>query len=253
MSREEVSAWKEEGRNSRERSVVRKTKSGEVSGVLRPRREKEKRDDQVHIRNVNKSPNIVPSASLSKLTVEDNDHINKIKRTEIKLAAFFAEHNIASEIIRHMVPLLKDICSDPRVVEDFKLSRRKCVRIIKNVLGKRETDKLVPILKNQKFSILIDKSTTIANDKLLCVLVKYVSPENGKCMTKLFELLPLNGLNYSAEKLYSAFEKSFKNKNIPISNVVGIACDNAAVMIGVKDSFVSRPQREQCETISHPV
>ena len=44
---------------------------------------------KLHIENFNKNRNINPSVLLSKLTVEDNDHINKVKRTEIKLAAFF--------------------------------------------------------------------------------------------------------------------------------------------------------------------
>ena len=65
---------------------------------------------KLHIENFNKNRNIISSVLLSKLTVEDNDHINKVKRTKIKLAAFFAEHNIAFEIASHMVPLLKDIC-----------------------------------------------------------------------------------------------------------------------------------------------
>ena len=71
-----------------------------------------------------------------------------------------------------------------------------------------------------------------------------MSSENKKCVTELFELVPINAQNCSAEKLYSAFEKSFKNKEIPLSNIAGIACDNASVMTGVRDSFVSRLKKQ---------
>jgi len=48
----------------------------------------------------------------------------------------------------------------------------------------------------------------------------------------------------SAEKLYSAFENYFKNNEIPLNNIVGIACDNASVMIGTHNFFISRLKKE---------
>lgn len=75
---------------------------------------------------------------------------------------------------------------------------------------------------------------------MLCILVKYVSPKTKKCVTELLELVQLDATDCSAEKLFLAFENCFKNKSIPLSNIVGIACDNASVMIGIRNSFVSR-------------
>ncbi|KYN14691.1 hypothetical protein ALC57_13105 [Trachymyrmex cornetzi] len=191
---------------------------------------------KLHVKNMT-NRNVTPSASSHK------DHVKKLKTAEIQIAAFYAEHNIAFQIIDHMVPLLKKTCSDPQVVNDLKLSRTKCARIIKNVV-KRETDKLITNLKSQKFSILIDESTSISNDKLLCILVKYVSLETQKCITQLLELVPLDAKDCTAEKLYCAFEKCLKSKGIPLSNIIGMACDNASVMIGVRDSFATRLKKE---------
>ncbi|KYM96899.1 hypothetical protein ALC62_12436 [Cyphomyrmex costatus] len=202
---------------------------------------------KLHINNINKNRNITPSALLHKLesnVTEKKDHVNKVKTAEIKISAFYAEHNIAFQTVDHMVPLLKATCSDPQVVNDLKLSRQKCTQIVKNVLGKRETEKLITNLKSQKFSILIDESTSISNDKLLCILVKYVSLENKKCITQLLELVPLDANECTADKLYSAFKECLENKGIPLSNIVGMASDNASVMIGVRDSFVTRLKKE---------
>jgi len=112
------------------------------------------------------------------------------------------------------------------------------------ILLVNETEKTVQNLRKQKFSVLLDESTDIANDKIFCVLVKYVSPVIKKCVIELLELLQLDATGCSAEKLYSAFEKCFKDKEIPLNNIIEIACDNASVMIGTHDSFISRLKRE---------
>lgn len=108
------------------------------------------------------------------------DHKNKVKSAEIKLAVFYAEHNIAFEILQHMVPLLKEICINPQVVKDLSLSAKKCSKIITNVVARVEIEKTIQILKHQTFSILVDETTDISNDKLFCILVKYISPSTKK-------------------------------------------------------------------------
>lgn len=72
-------------------------------------------------------------------------HKDRVKRAEIKLAAFFAEHNVAFSTVDHLIPLLKDICIDPKIVQDLSLPRKKCSSIVKNVIAKRETEKIVDL------------------------------------------------------------------------------------------------------------
>lgn len=199
---------------------------------------------KVHIDNITKSRNVNPSASLTAYNNTFVDHANKVKIAEIKLAAFYATHNVAFNQVDDMAPLLKNIFTDSQIAKDLSLSRKKCTQLINNVLGKRETERLVNNLLNTKFSILVDESTTITNDKMLCVLVKYFSIQNKKIVTELLELISLDATDYSAAKLYSAFEHCLKSKQIPISNIVGMACDNASVMVGNRDSFMTRLKKE---------
>ncbi|EZA48466.1 General transcription factor II-I repeat domain-containing protein 2A, partial [Ooceraea biroi] len=105
-------------------------------------------------------------------------------------------------------------------------------------------EKLVNILQKQNFSILIDESTDISKTKILCVLVQYLSPINETVETKLLELLPLNAVNCSANNLFESFQKLLEKHQIPIQNIVGMASDNASVMIGCNNSFISRLQSE---------
>lgn len=200
-----------------------------------------------HILNCNKENIKIENNRVASLLTKESDrrdHVNEIKQTEIKLSAFYAEHNIALNTLDHMVPLIKEICTKPEVVRDFSLSRRKCTKIIQNVISKRETEKNIELLKEQRFSILIDESTTISNDKVLCILVKYYNSEQRKCITVLLDMLQLDATDCSAQKIYDAFKKCFQIKEIPLTNIVGMACDNASVMTGIHDLFYTRLKKE---------
>jgi hypothetical protein len=85
-----------------------------------------------------------------------------IKQAEIKLSVFFAEHNVATHVVDHLIPVLKDSFPDSEICKKMQLGRTKCSHIIKNVLDKCETENLVVCLRQNKFSILVDQSTDIA-------------------------------------------------------------------------------------------
>lgn len=90
-------------------------------------------------KNIN-SPNY---KAIDNVSTSNLSHTDSVKRAEIKLAAFFAEHNVAFYVADHLVPLIKDICINPQVVRDLSLARSKCANIVKNVIAKREIEKIV--------------------------------------------------------------------------------------------------------------
>ncbi|KYM93750.1 hypothetical protein ALC62_15647 [Cyphomyrmex costatus] len=189
-------------------------------------------------KHINKLTN--KNQSLNESTIS---HIDEVKSTEIQLAAFFVEHNVAFYTADHLIPLLKKVCIKPEVVQDLSLARSKCSNIVKEVIAKRETEKLVENLQSRRFSILIDESTDITDTKIMCVLVQFLST-NKKLKTQLLELIPLDATDCSASKLFKIFKEALEKKNIPLKNIVGMASDNASVMIGRKNSFFSHLQLE---------
>ncbi|KYN29362.1 hypothetical protein ALC57_01198, partial [Trachymyrmex cornetzi] len=150
-------------------SVCKKVLSCGKTDLIRHRK------TQMHAKNIAKSRNVNPSASL------------------------------VLEIIDDMVSVPKGTFTDSQIAKDFTLSRKKCTQIINNILGKRETERITNNLLNTKFSISLDEST---------------------------------------KKLYSAFEHCLKSKQIPISNIVGMASDNVLVMVGNNNSFMTRLKKE---------
>ncbi|XP_067214127.1 SCAN domain-containing protein 3-like [Linepithema humile] len=194
-----------------------------------------------HIEKVNRQSQSLKSNVVTPVEI---CHKDKVKRAEIKLAAFFAEHNVAFNTVDHLIPLLKDVCIEPEIVQDLSLGRTKCINIVKEVLAKREVEKIVQILQTRKFSILIDESTDISDTKLMCVLVQYFSPLNKKVKTQLLELLSLDGTDCTANNIFKTFKTFLENKEIPLKNIVGMASDNASVMTGCNNSFFSRLKSE---------
>lgn len=181
-------------------------------------------------------------------TIQNNSdflsHKDKVKRAEVKLAAFFAEHNVAIQTADHLIPLLKNIFTDSKIASDLSFNRHKCKNIITQVIAKREVEETISNLQTCKFSILLDESTDITDCKNMCVLVRYVSPKTKKVMTQLIDLVPLDATNCSAEKLFEIFKNLLLKKNIPLHNIIGMASDNASVMIGCNNSFMSRLKLE---------
>lgn len=68
----------------------------------------------------------------------------------------------------------------------------------------------------------------------MCILVQYVSPSSKKIKTQLLELLPLDAKDCSARKIFETFKNFLEDKNI-----IGMACDNASVMTGCNNSFMT--------------
>lgn len=64
-------------------------------------------------------------------------HSTQVSTAVIKLSNFFAHHNVAFEIVEHLVPVLKKCFPDSKIVTDIKLDRNKTTKIIKM------TDKII--------------------------------------------------------------------------------------------------------------
>jgi len=88
-------------------------------------------------------------------------HKKQVKCAEIKLA------------VSNLISLLQNIFNDFKIAHDFSVGRSTCTNIVKNK-AKRETEKLISILQNYKFSIFIDETIDIADTKIICSCTIYI-------------------------------------------------------------------------------
>ncbi|KAK3924068.1 Zinc finger protein 622 [Frankliniella fusca] len=66
------------------------------------------------------------------------------------------------------------------------------------------------------------------------------SPASKKPRTCLLELVRLDPRDCSAAKLWEATEEAFRRFNIPITNIIGLACDRCSTMVGMNNYYWTR-------------
>jgi len=97
---------------------------------------------------------------VSSLSFEDRKRI-----AEIKFAALIVEKNISFQAAESILSFFQDLGKDPEILRSTTMNRNKTPKIINKVLYAREQKRLVEILQNNKFSIFIDETSDLTNEK----------------------------------------------------------------------------------------
>ncbi|KAJ2954866.1 hypothetical protein O0L34_g3184 [Tuta absoluta] len=174
---------------------------------------------------------------------------NKEKaRAEIKLAGFFAEHNIPFSVADHLTDLLKEIVIDSKLIKEIDLKRTKVTAVVKNVIGEGHKSELANKLKQTKFSIMTDETTDVTSIKTACVVVRYFDEDAQKICSAFWELYKVFKENIdagdiataNAESLFKALIESFTCREVPLTNAIGFGSDGCNVMMGDNNSVKTR-------------
>lgn len=128
----------------------------------------------------------------------------------------------------------------------MSMDRTKCRNIISNVLYPVENEDVANKLQNTKFTIFIDETSNICNEKWMTFFVRYIDPETLDIRSQLVKLINIDAKDCSAEKLFHAFKSKMWKLQIPFLNIVALSCDNASVMIGKHLSFKTKLE-EMCQ------
>lgn len=159
------------------------------------------------------------------------------KAAEIRYAAFIAERNISHQTAKEILTFFQEVGKDSKILQSMSMSRTKLNKIISNVLCPIETDRVVSIIQNTKFSIYIDETSDISNQKWMTFHVRYVDPKTLDIRSQLVKLIDIDAKDSSADKLFQAFKNEMWKLQIPFLNIIALSCDNASVMIGKHMSF----------------
>ena len=171
----------------------------------------------------------------------------KIKTAELKIIFDIIEHDRSFNSMNHVAQLHQSAMPDSTIASGVKLKRTKIKRLITNVIGKAVEEKKLASLKGKLFSLLIDESTDLGNDKNLCIVTKSITDDGLSCSTLLLDYVKIK--DATAENLFCVFKHCLSKYGLSIKNVVGYCSDNANVMIGEHNSFVSRLLHENNEVV----
>ena len=157
-----------------------------------------------------------------------------VETAAILLSGLFAVKNLPLLLCDTLIPLLKRIFPDSKILENLFLSRFRMTEIIKKLLAASRREKLQKILQNQEFSFIIDESTDHGNIHSMCIVVRYVDEDNHRINESLWDLVDVYdapGSLASAEQLNAKILKSFEDRDVPRKNMYGFCSDTCNCML----------------------
>ena len=174
------------------------------------------------------------------------------KAAELELAVNIACHG-SIKSVDHISELLKKH-GQGSTLGSIRMHRTKCAAIIKNVIAPVLKEQVAKEIKDKPYALLVDESTDVSTNKLLCVCVRYFSEDKSDIITALIALLPITVA--TGENLYNTIVEELEHNSISISNCIGFASDGASAMVGEHNSLWSRlktaaPHCVQMKCICH--
>nr|XP_033336647.1 uncharacterized protein LOC117226439 [Megalopta genalis] len=190
-----------------------------------------------HIQNEESARNWTLVLIKEEFDVERAENFEEmVREAELRLCVDIVEHNRTFNSFSHYIKMLRESFPDSEILSKISLKRTKIKATITNVLSKGIVAKHTEILANRYFSILIDEGTDLCDNKNKCILVRYAN--EGIITTYLLDYLKIR--ENTAENLYKCLMYTLETNNLNIKNLVGVCIDNANVMLGKHNSFVSR-------------
>ncbi|PIK50480.1 putative SCAN domain-containing protein 3-like [Apostichopus japonicus] len=149
-------------------------------------------------------------------------------------------HSIGEELLK---PVLIDVVSllcgknAAEKIKNVPLSNDTVKRRIDSMANDCEKQ-LVDILKEIKFAIQLDETTTITNEALLLVCVRYIATDGDVNQDLLFS----SNLDTTTrgEDIFETVDGYFQEKGISYTNLVACCSDGAAAMMGKHRGFTAR-------------
>ena len=100
-------------------------------------------------------------------------HEFKVRRAEVKMSMFIAEHHIPIAVMDHLSPLLSQCFSDSNIAQSFAARRTKTSCIINDAIAPSLLELVTDKLKSQPFSLSVDGSNDSGLKKTNPVAIKY--------------------------------------------------------------------------------
>ena len=96
--------------------------------------------------------------------------------------------------------------------------------------------RLAEILKRTKFCVLIDESTDVSNQSLLCIVVRYFDDEIARLHDSLWDIVPAydgdENHKVDAQTIVDKVISTFNSDNVPLNNIFAFCSDTCNLMMG---------------------
>ena len=143
-----------------------------------------------------------------------------IVSAEALFCHFLIEHNLPFALCDHAGELFRNMFKDSKIARGFKCARTKATAIVKQALGPQAMTEVTKAMKNGPFSLLMDESNDICNEKDVALLVRYYDETKCRVVVK-FLGIPVCNIA-TGQTLYSVVEDQFGQYDVPWENLVWI-------------------------------
>jgi hypothetical protein len=96
-------------------------------------------------------------------------------------------------------------------------------------------DTLFSVLRTTDFALQLDESTLPGNEALLLAYVRFIKDES---LVQELLFARLLDIHTKGESIYGVVEQFFREKNIPLRNILSCATDGAPSMVGRYNGFI---------------
>jgi hypothetical protein len=158
-----------------------------------------------------------------------------IKISELKLAAFIAEH-CSTLAVDHLGELTASLDAAPSA-KGVQLHRSKCIRLQKHVMAPAMAKSLRSDIGDSFYSLIIDESTNVSNIQCLGIIVRFYSSTRAEIVDTMYRLISIESA--TADALYTKIVACLAENSLDLNKMIGIGCDGANTTIGKNHSVAS--------------
>ena len=175
--------------------------------------------------------------------------MDSVVEAEVKFGYFLGEHFLAFSLADHCSKLFSSLFPDSAITRAFKCGRTKATAILKVVAEEIMKELLDRLQSSMFFSLHTDESTDIHVFQQCAIMLRFFDNVDGVVRCVFFKLMPLDRAD--AESLFEALNQNFSlDSAISYANLVGFGSDGANVMLGARNSVLSRLKAKQPSLIS---
>ena len=159
------------------------------------------------------------------------------KMAEIRTSVFVAKR-AAVLSVDHLSLLIPKIFPDLIIASSLKLHRTKCTGLLVNFVSPCLFEELIQDIGDNFYSLIIDESTDVSQEKMLAVCVRYFSKKSHSIVTTFLKMVPL-GESATSEAIGEAICKVTKDARLTLEKLIVIGVDGCSTMVGVHHSLAT--------------
>ena len=165
-----------------------------------------------------------------------------VVQAEVKFGYFLGEHHLALMLADHCSKLFPSMFPDSAIAKAFKCGRTKATAIVKVIAEEVIQDILGQLEESSFFSIHTDETTDITVHQQCGIMLTYFDTTEGKVKCVFFKLEPVPTAD--ADGLFQVLDRNLSGA-LSYDHLVGLGSDGANVMLGKRNSVMTRLRAKQ--------